>query len=780
LVLSLVLSLLGFVVAQAQTGSSKPISLPHYSPTTPQGLEGGFWRTDQYFDPVLRLKNVLLKQSLSVTPALYFADGTEYDLPAMTLEPAGVAQVNIRLALENAPAKIQSHASPYGMAGISYQWSWPAVIATIQNTDEISSLTITSSFRSDVRTVHANPETVQAQAVRGSWWLPTPDADGFLVLENSSLSPKQVDVRFSGHAGNQLAEQQFTLPSHGTSFLKFSGIFGDVRGSETTGGVDVRYTGPQYGILVYGGIVDETHGYSASPIMTEDHLDPNRPTHNVALSVPGLLLGNADPAMQFPTGTYFKPYALLHNLSAQALQVSLDLTSQGSSGEPQTVPLAPVSLAPGQVLQYDFSSQFGKSNTLPDGYGSLTASFQGRDGDLQIHAGSVDQSESYVFEVPASQQADSASRTLCFWSIEGDNDSMITLWNYKATPQDLLLTLRYSGGQYVLPIHLAARQSYNLDMLSLVRSRVPDASGNLIPSNITSGSGTLASAGGEDKEISIAMASSVFNVRNATCGSTCYTCDGATQTAFLPNPLNLSVNATQGAQFQITWDTGSVYTNPVGSSWMSGNTAIATVDSNGNVTGQSAGQTGVNVQLNSYPVYANICSADHATPCPQPPIGGGGQTDVVATPTNFTATQGATLPDGTLTWTYSFQSSSGSLSDLSACQVGETVFYPGSAATYVWPLPMVQSTANPTTIYGPATGGGFQDRNGAPNSYQKPYSAASFSATQRLQWECSNYQGGAWQRFVPDITITRAVHLSGSTWQYTITKAGASATANLP
>jgi hypothetical protein len=162
----------------------------------------------------------------------------------------------------------------------------------------------------------------------------------------------------------------------------------------------------------------------------------------------------------------------------------------------------------------------------------------------------------------------------------------------------------------------------------------------------------------------------------------------------------------------------------------SGNTSIATVDSNGNVTGQSAGQTGVNVQLNSYPVYANICSTDHATPCPQPPIGGGGQTDVVATPTNFTATQGATLPDGTLTWTYSFQSSSGSLSDLSACQVGETVFYPGSAATYVWPLPMVQSTANPTTIYGAATGGGFQDRNSAPNSYQEPYSAASFSATQ--------------------------------------------------
>src|SRR4029077_21176221 len=124
---------------------------------TPQGLEGGFWRTDQNFDPILRLKNVLLKQSLSVKPVLYFSDGTEYDLPVMTMEPAGVAQVNIRLALENVPATLQSHVSAYGMAGISYQWSWPAIIATIQNTDEIASLTITTSLRADIRKTHAAP-----------------------------------------------------------------------------------------------------------------------------------------------------------------------------------------------------------------------------------------------------------------------------------------------------------------------------------------------------------------------------------------------------------------------------------------------------------------------------------------------------------------------------------------------------------------------------------------------------------------------------------------------
>ena len=180
------------LVVHAQSNSPKAITLPHHSPTTPQGLEGGLWRVDNNFDPILRLKNVLLKQSLNVTPVLYLADGTEYDLPAMTLEPAGVAQVNIRLALENAPATIQNHMSTFGMAGISYQWSWPAVIATIQSTDEIASLTITSSLRADVRTTHAKPEVGAPQAINGTWWLPTQKADAFVVLENSSLTQKQV------------------------------------------------------------------------------------------------------------------------------------------------------------------------------------------------------------------------------------------------------------------------------------------------------------------------------------------------------------------------------------------------------------------------------------------------------------------------------------------------------------------------------------------------------------------------------------------------------------
>jgi hypothetical protein len=615
-------------ITPAFGGASKPVSLPKFSPHTPQGMEGGFWKVDNDFDPVLRLKNVLLNQPLSVTPILYFADGTEYHLPDVTLEPAGVTQVNIRIALQSVPANIQGHVSTYGMAGISYQWSWPAVIASIQNTDEIASLTITSSFRADIRKVHAGAAESQAHVTRGLWWLPTANADGYLVLENPSLSPRQVDVQFSDHNGNALATQRVSLPSHATTLISFSKAFGAVRGAETTGSVEIHYTGPEYGVIAYAGIEDDAVGYSASPIMIEDHLDPDRPVHQVTLSAPGLLLGNADPAMLFPSGTYFRPYAYLHNVSANPLQVTLSLVSPGSGEVPQTYSLGQVTLKAGQTSQFDFESRFDSAKPLPNGYGHLTATFNGHDGDLQMSTGSVDQSQSYVFEVNPSQQVDSASRTLCFWSMEGDNDSMITVWNYKAVAQDLVLTLYYSGGHYKIPIHLEARQSYNLDMMSLVRSRIPDPDGALIPSNVNSGSGILSGAGGETDKISVAIAASVFNVRNATCGGTCTTCNGATEFTMDPDSYAVLVSGTQQAQTQVTWNTGSVYTNPSGTSWSTASSSIATVSSVGTLTGQAAGQTGVSAILDDYPVFAENCSGDMAGGCPDEDIGSGGPATV--------------------------------------------------------------------------------------------------------------------------------------------------------
>lgn len=610
--------------AQVSVQAQKPIRLPRLAPTTQQGMEGGFWLVEKNFNPVLRLKNVLLNQPLTVTPTLYFADGTEYLLPAVVLEKAGVAQINIRNALQTVPDSIKSHVSDFGMVGISYQWSWPAVIASIQNTDEVASLTITNSLRAESSRVHKSPEADSAQVCKGSWWLPTAKSDGYLILENTSLSAKQVHVQFTGHAGNTLVSKQVSLPSHSTSRIKFSETFGGVRGNERSGGILVQYPGPDYGVLTYAGIEDSTVGFSVSPLVIEDHLDHSSPVHQVTLSAPGLLLGKADPEMAFPNGTYFQPYAVLHNFSAHTLAVNMSLVSPlliaggepHESGTPQTLSLGQISLQPGETTQFDFDSHFGAVNPLPDGYGHLTASFQGQDGDLLLETGSVDQTKNFVFEVATSQQAESASRTICFWSVENTNDSMITVWNYTNAAQDMELTLYYSGGQYTIPIHLEALESYNLDMLMLIRSRSADPYGNVIPSGITSGSAFLSSPGDELEKLSVAVSSAVYSVHNATCGVICVTCNGATWLAFEVDKAELPVQQSVQEYVQLAMNTGTIISNPSGGIWETSKPAIASVNSKGLHTGVSVGQTTSYFILTQVPVNAGTICASEIVSCP--------------------------------------------------------------------------------------------------------------------------------------------------------------------
>jgi len=73
-------------------------------------------------------------------------------------------------------------------------------------------------------------------------------------------------------------------------------------------------------------------------------------------------------------------------------------------------------------------------------------------------------------------------------------------------------------------------------------------------------------------------------VRNATCGQQCVTGNGAAETGFNPTSYAMPVAGSQNAQFQITWNSGTVYTNPSGTSWHIQNSSIATVNGGGTTT----------------------------------------------------------------------------------------------------------------------------------------------------------------------------------------------------
>ena len=126
---------------------------------------------------------------------------------------------------------------------------------------------------------------------------------------------------------------------------------------------------------------------------------------------------------------------------------------------------------------------------------------------------------------------------------------MFSVWNYASQPQDATLVLYYSGCQYRIPIHLEARQSFNLDMMTLLKSRMPDSDGNLIPTYIASGSAMLIGPGGELDKLTVVLSASGYNVRNATCFPMCINCGGVV--SITVNSVSLGIDQTAQATAEV-------------------------------------------------------------------------------------------------------------------------------------------------------------------------------------------------------------------------------------
>ena len=151
--------------------------------------------------------------------------------------------------------------------------------------------------------------------------------------------------------------------------------------------------------------------------------------------------------------------------------------------------------------------------------------------------------------------------------------------------------------------------------------------------------------------------------------------------------------------------------------------------------------------------------------------------NIVGNPTHFVQTSGTSQSNGLIYFEYAWISTTGNVQDLSSCLVREHVTYPGGLGIFTWPSPHYQSGVtrnNPVDIPVPATDGRANDTQDHPG-FAGPYATNYFEAIQQFQWECSNYNSGAWNDFV-SYPIDRVVDSLGSSWYYTVTKAGISST----
>ena len=75
---------------------------------------------------------------------------------------------------------------------------------------------------------------------------------------------------------------------------------------------------------------------------------------------------------------------------------------------------------------------------------NLAVSYTGQTADIVEASGSVDQTSTYVFEVPARSAESSLSKETPYWSTANGADTMVSLWNPSDKSEDVLMTLYFS------------------------------------------------------------------------------------------------------------------------------------------------------------------------------------------------------------------------------------------------------------------------------------------------------------------------------------------------
>jgi hypothetical protein len=156
-----------------------------------------------------------------------------------------------------------------------------------------------------------------------------------------------------------------------------------------------------------------------------------------------------------------------------------------------------------------------------------------------------------------------------------------------------------------------------------------------------------------------------------------------------------------------------------------------------------------------------------------------------AIPVSLVQTSATVMGNGTndpkLRFRYTWESSTGSLSDLANCRVGEIVAYASGANPYDAGAPFRFTVPDPTVIWLAGIFGRMVDTNSA-QGFRQPHQEATFTATQYFRYECRCSDGTTRKgNLMGPISIVRRVTQNADGgYTYMITKSGSRASGLLP
>jgi hypothetical protein len=548
-----------------------PVSLPKLTPALWEQY-AAYWTAEPGWKTEIHLRNNLPSQTLTVTPTLRAADGTESKLPAVKISPNDVVTVDLGPTITSAAPQL---AGGYGSIVLRYtapvgRALYAAVIVQLPGTP--------IEFHLD-----AFPQAPKAMTGgrEGIWWLPRDSAKDWLVVANTSDSALAAWLTLYGSSGKAW-RQALKLGPRETTRLSVRSLVqqGGLAGS--FGGISLD-AGPRAADLDSAHFVyDETTGFLALMKMFDRNTNATLSERSLTNSqwtirAPMLPLMNPDPALALPEGTTLKPAIFLRNASGKGYtaQVTFHWRSGTTTGKSTTaVPLQPYMTTTVDVAALQANGTIPASAQWA--YVNVTAPI--KPDDLLAVATSFDATGRLGAQTPFTDQAANHWEG-GMWEVDPNHDTIIAVGNAGNTASDARITLFYNSGQgkYQIDQTLAQDEQVWLDIGKLVRNQVPDVNGTTIPLTVMSGSYQL-------KSLTDKPTDGLFEgklVVDKTYGYAvhgCASCCPEYDPYILADPLNLTMG---GSSYQAAWSYDNCSGNTVqlsASNWGTGSAQVATAN----------------------------------------------------------------------------------------------------------------------------------------------------------------------------------------------------------
>jgi hypothetical protein len=550
----------------------------------------GYWTTETGWHSELHLRNNLAALDLTVIPALRSADGVETQLSAITIKSQEVKSIDIEAAI---PATAPQLIGTYGSIILRYR---SPGLENLYAALMVRNIGHSIAFHIDAT---AQLQNYEAASREGIWWLPNGTADGYLIFANQGNDALQLALSLYDASGKESRQNLIVGPSE-TSRYSVRKLVQAAGPTGSYGGIKIDASAHAGSLETLHFIFDQTAGFSAFLKMFGH--DPNARmeerdfahTSALTLRAPMLALTHPDSALAFPVDVTLQPELLIRNTTSKPVSATLRFSWRGDNSTGRAAGPA-LQLFPYETRRVDVAMlQDGKTLPKDARWTSVTLTTNSKPDEVMAVAVSYDSSLHYGAQTPFSDQLSFAWEG-GQWEYDPQHNSLITAGNGGTKPTQVAFTIFYNQGtkRYDLEQTLQQDEQMWIDVGKLIREHVPDKNGNVLPTDLSSGSY-------EFRDLTDPFVGTLFEgkvIYEKTFGHVTYGCAQccSIDSPYLAfNPLDIGFGLTAPTTVMGTNNcTGTLV--DLGTrfyyDWSTANPAIATVDSYGTHTGAGVGST---------------------------------------------------------------------------------------------------------------------------------------------------------------------------------------------